>query len=191
MKEIPQLYKKKEYCCVLGAINVWQYVNLKKTKRKRIFAELCRLKRYGESKMNISDYYDTPLVFAVKHKDMETRLVSRFEGIFTALTDFVLDNNGVVYGCVMTDVYTAQHIRAESREGRDRMRGSKYIQSDIGNILIAVKTDLDQNRHVLFSGILCQITGLRSFLQKKYDILYVCILSATESLVQHFLIDYT
>lgn len=44
-----------------------------------------------------------PKVYAVKHKDEATRAASRFGGIFTALSDQVLSNGGVVYGCVLTD----------------------------------------------------------------------------------------
>ena len=41
-----------------------------------------------------------PKVYAVKHKDEATRAASRSGGIFTALSDQVLPNGGVVYGCV-------------------------------------------------------------------------------------------
>ena len=44
-----------------------------------------------------------PKVYAVKHKDETTRAASRSGGIFTALSDHVLFNVGVVYGCVLTD----------------------------------------------------------------------------------------
>ena len=41
-----------------------------------------------------------PKVYAVRHKDEATRVASRSGGIFTALSDQVLSNGGVVYGCV-------------------------------------------------------------------------------------------
>ena len=53
-----------------------------------------------------------PKVYAVKHKDETTRAASRSGGIFTALSDLVLSNGGVVYGCVLTDDFDAVHIRA-------------------------------------------------------------------------------
>ena len=114
-------------------------------------------------------FYDSPSVFAVKHKDMNTRLASRSGGIFSALSDFILDNGGVIYGCAMTADNTAVHIRAESKQERNRMRGSKYVQSDTSNIMNAVKNDLEHGRNVLFSGTSCQIAGLRSFLQKDFE----------------------
>ena len=74
-----------------------------------------------------------PKVYAVKHKDEATRAASRSGGIFTALSDQVLSNGGVVYGCVLTDDFNAVHIRTENKEDRNRMRGSKYIQSKLGD----------------------------------------------------------
>ena len=68
-----------------------------------------------------------PKVYAVKHKDETTRAASRSGGIFTALSDQVLSNGGVVYGCVLTDEFDAVHIRTDNEEDRNRMRGSKYI----------------------------------------------------------------
>ena len=110
-----------------------------------------------------------PKVYAVKHKDESTRAASRSGGIFTALSDQVLSNGGVVYGCILTDDFNAVHIRADSTEERNRMRGSKYIQSRLGNTFKNVKVDLDAQRSVLFSGTSCQVAGLEKYLGKEYD----------------------
>ena len=50
-----------------------------------------------------------PKVYAVKHKDEATRAASRSGGIFTALSDRVLSDGGVVYGCILTDDFSAVH----------------------------------------------------------------------------------
>lgn len=113
-----------------------------------------------------------PKVYAVKHKDEATRAASRFGGIFTALSDQVLSNGGVVYGCVLTDDFDAVYIRADNAEERNRMRGSKYIQSKLGNTFKNVKADLDARRSVLFSGTSCQVAGLKKYLGKEYDDLF-------------------
>ena len=109
-----------------------------------------------------------PKVYAVKHKDEATRAASRSGGIFTALSDQVLSDDGVVYGCVLTDDFNAVHIRADNEEDRNRMRGSKYIQSRLGDTFKNVKVDLDAQRSVLFSGTSCQVAGLRKYLGKEY-----------------------
>ena len=107
------------------------------------------------------------LVFAVKHKDESIRAYSRSGGIFTALSDNFL-NGGVVYGCVLDNKFNAHHVRVEDNDGRDAMRGSKYIQSKIGDCFRLVKKDLEEGRKVLFSGTSCQVAGLHCFLQKDY-----------------------
>ena len=115
-----------------------------------------------------------PEVYAVRHKDKEIRAASRSGGVFTALSDYVLESKGVIYGCVLTDDFDAVHIRAVSKQDRDRMRGSKYIQSRLNDTYKSVKCDLDCGRQVLFSGTSCQVAGLKGFLEKEYRNL-ICI----------------
>lgn len=109
-----------------------------------------------------------PKVYAVKHKDEIIRAASRSGGVFTALSDEIL-KDGVVYGCILTKDFQAIHIRAEDTKTRDQMRGSKYIQSRLGDTYRNVKVDLDAGRTVLFSGTSCQVAGLRRFLGKEYE----------------------
>lgn len=113
-------------------------------------------------------------VFAVKHKDLQIRLASRSGGVFTAVSDIILTQGGIVYGCVMKDVSHAVHIRATDSKQRDQMRGSKYIQSDLGNTFSMVRTDLETGKKVLFSGTGCQVSALKKFLGKPYENL-VCM----------------
>ena len=113
-----------------------------------------------------------PKVYAVKHKDEAVRAASRSGGIFTALSDLVLSNRGVVYGCVLSDDFDAIHMRADNAGERNRMRGSKYIQSKLGDTFKNVKVDLDAGKNVLFSGTSCQVAGLRKYIGKEYDNLF-------------------
>ena len=110
-----------------------------------------------------------PEVYAVKHKNDNVRTASRSGGVFTALSDEVFDRNGVVYGCILTNDFHAIHIRADNSQMRDQMRGSKYVQSSMGDTFFQVKKDLDFGTQVLFSGTSCQIAGLYSFLGREYE----------------------
>lgn len=118
--------------------------------------------------------WNKPEVFAVQHKDENVRAASRSGGIFTVLSDYVLEQDGVVYGCVLTEDFEAVHVRADRKYVRDRMRGSKYIQSRMNNTYKNVKYDLEADRKVLFSGTSCQIAGLKGYLRKEYKNL-LCI----------------
>lgn len=105
-----------------------------------------------------------PKIFACIHQSDSVRMESRSGGIFTALSDYTLKNGGVVYGCKLTEEYDAVHYRATSFEERNMMRGSKYIQSRMGDVFRNVKLDLDQGKLVLFSGTSCQVAGLKNFI---------------------------
>ena len=113
-------------------------------------------------------------VYAVKHKSEETRSASRSGGIFTAISDWILEDGGYVYGCVLTEDNEAVHVRATTQDERNQMRGSKYIQSDLREVFKEVLEDLKTQKKVLFSGTSCQIAGLKTFLGKEFENLY-CI----------------
>ncbi len=107
-------------------------------------------------------------VYAVKHKDPNVRAASRSGGIFTAISDKILSEGGSVFGCILSDDFLAYHVKATTYEQRDKMRGSKYIQSNMGDVFRDVKVELDSGRLVLFTGTSCQVDGLKSFLGKDY-----------------------
>ncbi len=113
--------------------------------------------------------WSTPKVYAVKHKNMDIRMASRSGGIFTALSDEILRRKGAIYGCILTEDFAAIHSRATNEEIRNKMRGSKYIQSKMGDNFKQIKIDLENDMWVLFSGTSCQVAGLRNFLGCEYD----------------------
>ena len=107
-----------------------------------------------------------PLVYAVKASD-EIREQSSSGGAFTALSDCILKRGGVVYGSAFDEHLKAVQIRAETEGERDRCRGSKYSQSEMGDIFPKVKEDLKAGREVLFTGTTCQTAALREYLSKE------------------------
>lgn len=113
--------------------------------------------------------WKSPRVYAVKHRNENIREASRSGGVFTALSDKVLSENGIVYGCALTEDFQAVHIRAEKAEERNLMRGSKYIQSSMGDVFKSVQKDLNAGKKVMFSGTSCQAAGLKKYLGKEYS----------------------
>jgi len=104
-------------------------------------------------------------VFAVRHVDDTVVQKSTSGGAFTALSDYVLQNGGIVFGAALNKNFECQHILADNENDRNLMRGAKYVQSRIGNSFILAKEALLQGRKVLFSGTPCQIAGLRNYLK--------------------------
>lgn len=113
-----------------------------------------------------------PDVYAAKAKDDSVRMTSTSGGMFTALSDAILGDNGAIYGACYSDNFEVVHMRALTKEQRDLMKSSKYVQSELGEIFIEVKKDLDDGRPVLFTGTPCQVSALNGFLNKRYDNLF-------------------
>lgn len=110
-----------------------------------------------------------PAVYAVKHIDDSIRMKSRSGGVFTALSDYFLEADGIVYGCILDEELKVIHARADNKDERDKMRCSKYVQSDLGNSFKKIKEDLDNKKPVIFSGTSCQVSGLNQYLRAGYE----------------------
>ena len=100
----------------------------------------------------------------------EIRKESSSGGVFTILANYVLQKDGYVCGCTfdISDL-KAKHIIINKQEDLHKLRGSKYIQSQIGSCYKDIKALLEQGSLVLFSGTPCQVAGLQKFLQKSYE----------------------
>ena len=112
---------------------------------------------------------DKHISYACKNKDEDIRVVSSSGGIFSLLCKYVISKNGVVFGAAFNKDFKVVHACAENLSDCNSFYGSKYVQSDIGNNYKIAKKFLDSGRIVLFSGTQCQIKGLNTFLQKKYE----------------------
>ncbi len=96
-------------------------------------------------------------------------------GLFYEFSKHILSINGVVYGVAMNESKKqAVYKRVSDIDNIEPLMGSKYMQTKMGNTFSNVKTDLDNNKFVLFSGTGCIINGLKMFLQKDYSNL-ICI----------------
>ena len=105
-----------------------------------------------------------PLVYACKNKDDKIRMESSSGGIFSVLADYVLALNGVVYGATFDENFNVVHEKIMSKTELFKLRGSKYVQSYLGNIFSSVLNDLINDKYVLFVGTPCQIASLKSYL---------------------------
>lgn len=105
--------------------------------------------------------------YGAKHKDLHERTTSRSGGAFIAISDYILNMNGVVYGSKLNEDFSVSHNRATNKEERDSFKGSKYVQSDMNDMISRVKQDLSEDRKVLFSGTPCQVAGVIAAIPKK------------------------
>lgn len=108
-----------------------------------------------------------PDAYAARHKDIKEVETSRSGAAFIAISDYIIENGGVVYGAGYADHFRVIHKRAVTKEERNEFKGSKYVQSDLNGVFRSVRDDLKNGKVVMFSGTPCQTAGLHSYVGKK------------------------
>ena len=109
-----------------------------------------------------------PIVLVAVHPDQKVRRHSSSGGAFTALSEKILNDGGIIFGAGFDENWHVRHMAAENFDELENLRGSKYVQSEIGDIYKRVKSELESGRKVLFSGVPCQCAGLKNFLGKDF-----------------------
>ena len=94
------------------------------------------------------------------------RRLSSSGGAFSAFARQVLSEGGVVFGAAFDQDLHCRHVEIRRVEDLSPLRGSKYVQSEIGDVFKRVKEHLKAARKVLFCGTPCQVAGLKRFLRK-------------------------
>lgn len=107
--------------------------------------------------------------YIFQYKDDVIRKQSTSGGAFTAIADYIIENNGVVFGVGFDDKFKVKHQSATTKEELEKFRNSKYVQSDPNVTFKEVEKYLKENKLVCYSGTACQIEGLLSYLGKNYD----------------------
>ena len=113
-----------------------------------------------------------PESYACINNNEEIRMESSSGGIFTLIAEEILNEDGIVFGVSFNENLELNHVEVRNKENLKFLRGSKYLQSNIGNTFKLAEDYLKQNRKVLFTGTPCQIEGLKCFLRKDYNNLY-------------------
>ncbi len=103
-------------------------------------------------------------VYAAICNDDNIRQQSSSGGLFTLLARRVLAGGGCVVGAGWSDDLRVVHKAARSEAELAELRGSKYVQSELGDMFKQVEEQLSLGGKVLFSGTPCQIAGLKAFL---------------------------
>lgn len=109
--------------------------------------------------------------YAIRAKDKNILQNSTSGGFFTPIANWIIKNDGVAIGVGFGKEKRIEHIIV-TKENMDRLtelRGSKYVQSYLGNTFTKIKELLESGKKVLFSGTPCQVQGLLKFLNKDYS----------------------
>lgn len=110
------------------------------------------------------------LAYAAVNINLKQRKRSTSGGVFSAIATKWLEKGGYICGAVLdfNDKGTpwVHHIITNSEHDIKRISGSKYVQSDIKEIIIELKQLLNQGEKVLFTGTPCQVSQIKKLFMK-------------------------
>lgn len=172
-----ELVNEKEICCGCGlcaakcpknAIEmkedeygfVFPYIN----KDKCIDCGLCK-KVCAYNKKNDDNKFEK-ITYAAFSNDNEILNTTASGGIFTSIAKEFINQTGIVFGCSLekeNNKFIVKHIKVDKINDLEKLKGSKYVQSDITNIYKEIKECLKENKKVLFSGTPCQVAAIKQF----------------------------
>jgi coenzyme F420-reducing hydrogenase beta subunit len=115
------------------------------------------------------ELHEQPVAYAAYNKNEKIRMQSSSGGLFTLIAEQIINEEGVVFGVGFDESFNVTHSYVECKEELIRFRGSKYIQSEIGDAYKQAKDFLIQGKKVLFTGTPCQIAGFKFYLGKDYE----------------------
>lgn len=114
-----------------------------------------------------------PEIYAAMAQN-EIRSQSSSGGMFTVLAEKILEMGGYVCGAALdSENLQIVHRIVHDTENLAALRKAKYAQSNINLLYRDIKKLLQEDNIVLFTGTPCQVAGLKAFLHKRYDNLYV------------------
>ena len=111
--------------------------------------------------------------FAARSESKNVRMTSSSGGMFNAIAKWILNRGGVVIGAGFDEAMQVKHMLIEKPEELKALQASKYVQSDLSNIFPEIRNKLEQGKYVFFCGTPCQAVGLKCFLKKEYDHLFI------------------
>lgn len=112
-------------------------------------------------------FLSSPRAYYGYSNDEIVRHRSSSGGISYELNRAFINAGGVVYGVAFNDNRQLKYLRAETLGEIQKFVGSKYLQASSDGVYCSVKNDIRQGKKILFTGLPCVISGLRSFLNKE------------------------
>ncbi len=178
-----EIYQKKEMCCGCGAcIEICPVRAIRKAEDREGFfypevnTELCikcgKCRKVCPTKAH--DMIENEnLYLGVQAKSKKIRYSSSSGGMFSIVAQYVLRRQGIVYGAAYDENMRIIHKAAETEEELERIKRTKYVQSNMDGIYEEIESHLRQQRWVLFCGTPCQADALIRYLNQDYEKLIV------------------
>ena len=101
-----------------------------------------------------------PIYFAFKTKGEKLIRESSSGGFWGEAAKYLIERDYKVYGAGFDKTWKVKHICINSSRDLDNTKGSKYLQSNVGNTYKNIRKQLSEGKRVAFSGTPCQIAAL-------------------------------
>jgi len=119
--------------------------------------------------------------------DREIQKNSSSGGFIPLLIEACLEKGFYICGVVFSKDFTGvKYVITRSKKQILKMRKSKYIEADLGNIFLKVKHLTDRGERVLFVGLPCQVAALKKYLKDTSLVLMVDLICHGNGSPQYF-----
>lgn len=108
--------------------------------------------------------------YYAQNKNEDILKESSSGGVFSALAEKVLEQNGIVWGVAINEKGESYFLDITQKEELSKLRGSKYVEVSNEIPFLKIKEQLENQKLVLVSGLPCQIKALKIFLgEEEYE----------------------
>lgn len=129
--------------------------------------------------------------FGVVARDVEELRTSTSGGVASVLSRVMIRGGGIVVGAAYDPFPIVKHIVVKSESELGRLKGSKYVESDIRDALQLVRDMLSSGRSVLFIGLPCHVAAVKSYVgalaEKLITIDLICHGKPSQKLFSHWI----
>lgn len=151
----------------------YSVVNQEKCVDCGLCQKVCPVIQYDNNATKRRINNDSQIGFVARNKNYDQRLISSSGSIFPPIAECIIEQGGIVVGIGYDEDFNAVHKIIDRKEDIKVLQGSKYLQCKADNVTFKhIKTELINGRMVLYSGMACQVEGLKSYLRKDYPNLY-------------------
>lgn len=176
-----QIIKKEKCCACYACVNICpkKCIHMEKDSTGSIYpridvtkCETCNRCKEVCPVLNPVELNKIQECFVAYSKNQLVRNESSSGGVATELSRLIIEQGGIVYG-VASIGKEVKYGRIDKFSDLEKIQGSKYVHSHIGDCFQLMKRDLKSGRVVLMIGLPCQIAGARSYFLNKYSNLYL------------------
>lgn len=120
-------------------------------------------------------YQHEDYTVCIQNKDETVREMSSAGGVIGAVYKATFAMQGVVFGVGFDSKNKVQFMSAENMEEcfERKLFASKYVPAELDDVFVKVKQELSSGRLVCFAGLPCHVAGLKAYLNKSPENLWL------------------